>query len=514
MTTRRVLLVVAVSAVAVYALTLWNGFVGDDGLIIVNNPLVRHWSGWLPSSYGDPYWPKSFGGALYRPFPIQTYMWDWELSGGSPVWFHAVNVLWNAGVAVLVAVLAGAWGGGGDPTKGARAALAAGLVFAVHPVHVEAVANVVGRAELMATFFTLVAVYAAVERGSWWWSALAWFLGLLCKENAAVAPALIGGAWVLGIGKPRPTGARLAGFAGSFLFAGVAYSGLRYVVLGAYAPLWSPAPVFVGQSWLTVRLTAVSAFADVARLLVFPLHLRADYSPAERVAVTSATSPAFVLGFLVFVVWGFLMWGAWRRGRKVEALGLAWIAIAFLPVANLFFPIGVLLAERTLYLPSVGLALVIGALMARMPARLEYGLAFGVVVAAAATRSVLRIPAWHDNVTFAQSIRRDSPDSYQGHMAAAGILLERGRPDLALTAARRASEVFPLDPRPYLIGAHAAFKERLWSTGDSLLAAADRHCLPCGGIYDSEMEVARSMGDSVVADSIAAHVQRTAPRSQ
>ena len=361
----------------------------------------------------------------------------------------------------------------------------------------------------MAACFTLVAVYLAVERGSWLLAAPAWFAALLCKENAAVAPALIALAWLAGVGSWRPTRGRLAGFAASFLLVGLAYAGLRYSVLGSYAALWSPAPVFVGQSWLTVRLTAVSALTDFARLLVFPLHLRVDYSPTERSAATSVASPAVLLGFLALLAWGALLWRAWRRDRKVEAMGLAWIAIAFLPVANLLFPIGVFMAERTLYLPSVGLALVAGALMARAPARLPYGLAFAVVVAAGATRSVWRIPVWHDNVAFAQSIRRDSPASYQGHMAAAGILLERRRPDLALTAARLAIATFPLDPRPYLIGAHAAFQQRRWRSGDSLLFAADRHCLPCGGVYGAEVAVARSMGDSAVADPMAAHYQRT-----
>ena len=53
----------------------------------------------------------------------------------------------------------------------------------------------------------------------------------------------------------------------------------------------------------------------------------------------------------------------------MEAFGLGWIAIAFSPVANLLFPTGILVAERTLYLPSVGLALAVGAWLEQMPGR-------------------------------------------------------------------------------------------------------------------------------------------------
>src|SRR5207248_313900 len=87
---------------------------------------------------------------------------------------------------------------------GARAGLIAGLLFAVHPVHVEAVANVVGRGELMAALWTLLAVYAAVVRESPAWSGVALACGLLSKENAAVAPALVASAWLLGVGVTRP----------------------------------------------------------------------------------------------------------------------------------------------------------------------------------------------------------------------------------------------------------------------------------------------------------------------
>ena len=509
MTVRRALVAVAIAAVAVHLLSLGGGFVGDDGQIIAVNPLVHGWSGAGLQAFKNSYWPPAFGGALYRPLAVVTYTLDWHLSGGTAPWFHAVNLLWNAGASVMVGLLAASWVAGDVAIK-ARAALAAGLVFAVHPVHVEAVANIVGRAELMATFFTLLAVYVAVEHGNWWLSALAWLLGLFSKENAVVAPALIGAAWLAGVGAGRPSRARLTRFAASWLAAGAGYAVLRDLALGSYAPLWTPAPVFVGLSALDVRLTAVAALTDVARLLLFPVVLRVDYSPAERSAVRSVTDPNFLLGCLLLAAGAALLAWAWRRNRKVEALGLAWVGIAFLPVANLVFPIGVLVAERTLYLPSAGLALVVGALMARAPARPGYGLAFAVVVAGLATRAVLRIPVWRDNLTMAQSIRRDSPNSYQGHMDAAGILLERGRPDLSLTAAGRAIEIYPLDPRPYLIAAHAAMRLGRWPSADSLLAAADRHCRPCGGVYSAEMAVAMSLGDSTIADSLAAHTRRLA----
>ena len=180
MTPRRVYLAVALCAVVVYLGALWNKFALDDVPIIALNPLVVQPSG-IWRAFIAPYWSADFGGHMYRPLVIASFALDALVDGTA--WFHAVNLVWHAGAAVAVAALARRW----LDTAGA---LVAGLLFAVHPVHVEAVANVVGRAELMATLFTVLAVYAALAGRHPAWSAAALGFGLLSKENAAVAPAL------------------------------------------------------------------------------------------------------------------------------------------------------------------------------------------------------------------------------------------------------------------------------------------------------------------------------------
>jgi hypothetical protein len=165
------------------------------------------------------------------------------------------------------------------------------------------------------------------------------------------------------------------------------------------------------------------------------------------------------------------------------------------------------MAERTLYLPSAGLALALGAASRGLPARpLAVGAA--LVILAGAVRTAERVPVWRDNLHVALSLLEDSPRSYQGPMASAGIYLEAGQPAKALDAARGAASIFPLDPRPYLIGAHAALKIGRVTTADSLLALADRRCAPCAGVYEAEIAVARSQRDSAIADTLQSHLRR------
>jgi len=490
MTPKRMFLAVALCAVVVYLGALWNQFALDDVPIIALNPLVVHPSG-LWRAFAAPYWTPDLGGHMYRPLVIAGFALDALVDGTA--WFHAVNLLWHAGAAVAVAALARRW----MDTAGG---LVAGLLFAVHPVHVEAVANVVGRAELMATVFTVLAVYAGVARRHAGWSAAALAFGLLSKENAAVAPALVVWAWMLGL--DRPDRRRMVALLVGWVVVGAVYAAVRTLVRQPFGGYASIAPMFIGQSPLAVRLTAVAALVDVVRLLLFPLTLRVDYSPNERTAVTTPFDLRFAMGLFCALTWAALLVLAWRRGRKLEAFGLGWIGVAFLPVANLLYPAGFYVAERTLYLPSAGLPL----------QRLR--LVVATLCLLGGVRTALRVPKWRDDNAVTQSILEDSPDSYGGPVRMAGVYLDRREPAKALAAVRIAAGIMPRDPWVYSIGSVAAFAMGDSRAADSLLAGLERFCSgPCAaGYYRYEATMARAHGYPGPADSLLARAARLGAR--
>lgn len=480
----------------VYLGALWNRFAMDDLYIIADNPLVRSPAG-IWRAFAAPYWPPAFGGEMYRPVVTASFAID-RLLGG-PAWFHFVNLCWHAGVSVAVAALVRHW-------AGMTAALVAGLLFAVHPVHVEAVANVVGRAELMAAGFSLLAVYAAVERHSVTWSAAALLLALLSKENAAVTPALIAWAWLLGVGRP-PRAIQLA-FAASWVVLAAGYTFVRWLVLHPYASWQAIAPVFQGASPSAVVLTAVAALTDTARLLLFPETLRADYSPQERTLVASLGDTRFLLGLAVFLAWAGLLAGAWRRGRRVETLGLGWIAIAYLPVANLLFPTGVLVAERTLYLPSVGVVVAFAAWTQSWSSTTRV-LRFVVpaLVLLGAIRTAARVPVWRDDIALTESILEDSPNSYRGPARTGGLLLSAGQTEKALAAFRTAAAIFDRDPTVFVGAADAAYTLDRAAAADTMLRRADTLCRGCTGYLRTQARAARSRGDQRTADWLESRAQ-------
>ncbi|MCC7291218.1 MAG: tetratricopeptide repeat protein [Phycisphaerales bacterium] len=152
---------IALAACAVYANSLSNGFTYDDVPMVVRNEhlaeSVPWWQPWV-----EPYWPGSNEGdvidLLYRPLTVQTYGWQRRLLGLDPLSFHAVNVLLHAVVSLML------WRVSLRLGLGDGAALAAAMLFAVHPVHVEAVANIVGRAEILSALGVLGAVLAEDAR--------------------------------------------------------------------------------------------------------------------------------------------------------------------------------------------------------------------------------------------------------------------------------------------------------------------------------------------------------------
>ena len=495
---RRLYLAVVLCALVPHLPALWNRFAMDDLYIIVWNPVV-HSIGGVFGAFAGPYWPPDLGGQMYRPLPLASFALTWSIAGDHPLLFHAANLLWHAGVSIAVTALSLR-----TTHHAPRTALAAGLIFAVHPVHVEAIANVIGLGELMAAAGVCLAVYAAVVRQNVVLSSLGLLLGLLSKENAVVAPGLIVWAWIVGVS--RPSQRRMVEFAASWVVIAGAYLAVRGVVLAPYARLHVTAPVFVGETALAGRLTAVAALADVVRLLLLPLTLRVDYSPAERTIVRSLLDGRFALGLLCLALWAVLLALAWRRGRKVEAFGLGWIAIAFLPISNLLFSTGVLLAERTLYLPSAGLALVAGATLARLP-NSQLRLIILLVVLAGAIRSATRVPVWRDDFAVTKSILEDSPESYRGPARMAMIYQSHRQPLQALGALGEAARIYGRDPSLFIAAADAAITLGRPRLADTLLAQADRLCVNCPGYLRTQALAARSRGDSAVADSLLVRIR-------
>lgn len=445
------LLVIGLAAV-VAAAGLGNGFAYDDVHLVLRNDRV-HDLARLPALFTESYWPPvplGPDGRLYRPLTAAAFVVQWALGGGSPLAFHLVS----AGLYGLVSLLVLALARRILPLGPATAAAA---LFAIHPVHTEVVGNVVGQGELLAAGWGLLALILALdgERSGWSARRTSGMLGaltaaLLSKEHAVVVPLLFPVLLLAGGGR-RALLRESAGKA-AVLMAGVLilYLSLRHAVLGGISgDLMHPA--WRGESAATRWLTMLAAVPALVRLLLWPAHLQADYSPRELQVVQALSGPA--LAGLGLVLGLCAVAFAARRHPAIPA-GFAWVALAFLPAANLLLPTGVLLAERTLFLPSVGACLVVGGVAAgigrRFPAggavRLGWGALVVGLMVLGASRSISRLPAWRDNRTLFSQTVRDAPESYWAWRNYGGDLVLRDQPDSARIAYERSLALFDRDP--------------------------------------------------------------------
>lgn len=448
-------LIAALALAAAYS-SLANGFAYDDVYIL--EKAGRHtMDGWW-RDFASTYWPRPMGGDGYRPLTVIAFRAQWVLGNGSPPLFHAMNVGLHVVTAVAVFALASSL------LPFAAAVLAAAL-YAVHPVHVEAIANVVGQSELVVALLVTLAVMLYVRwrnqatlRWPGWLALGALYLtACFVKEHAIVLPALLLVAELTVIVDRTPPRQRFSRLRVPYLaLAAVALAYLfvrSRVVLGGGAGFVPFLPFQVVKFEPVDRvLTAIGVVPDWFRLLVWPARLSAQYSP-QYVEIAQGPSVAQLPGLLLLLGLLGLTIACWRRS-PVTSFGIAWAVLTLLPSSNFIIPAGFIIAERTLLLPSVGAMLAIASAIPWLYERVEHSgaaqlagaVALAAIVALGLVHSTNRNRVWRDNETlFTQSVE-DAPTSYRAHHMLGQLYFERGDRARGERHLRRALELFPHDP--------------------------------------------------------------------
>jgi hypothetical protein len=443
---------VAAAAVLLFVPASRFGFVQDDRAIIAANPAAHSVAAAL-RAFDQPYWPRPAAGGLYRPLTILSYAVDWSLSGGSAGWLHLMNAVWHGLATFLVMLALARW----LPEPGV---LAAGLVFAVHPVHVEAVAGLVGRADLLVAVALLGAVLAARSH-SWVAACSLAAAAMLSKEHGVIAGVVILLDDWLYSGSGRLTYPR--GFYAALGALTLVFLAVWWHVGGAGAH--DAAPPFVGASAGGRLAIALPAVWCAARLLLWPIDLSADYNP-QVIPTYSGLSLAAVAGIVVVVGVPWLAWWCRRRSPATAFAGVV-TALAIAPTSNLFHASGVVLAERTLYLPVLLVATGVGVGVVRLAAsgRRRAMVAAAVVACALGVRTLDRLPAWRDNRTFLLTLLEEHPESYRAHESAAAVNAGLGDARASRREYATAESLFAGDPH-----LDAAYALMLFAQGDTTVA--------------------------------------------
>lgn len=486
---RAVVLLLLLAVACAYANALSNDFTYDDIPVVRDNRNLRGVDR-IPALWTGSWWDPDSPYRHYRPVTLTSFALDHACWGRAPFGYHLTNVLLHALACVLLYRLLLAL------FRRPDLAFVAALLFAIHPLHTDAVSSIVGRAEVLAGVGVLLALLAhrqaltATGGRRWVWcaaAAVATLLGSLAKESALVAPGLLLAA-DLCAPVPGTRGRTLAGVtAGAGAIA--VFFALRFAVLGTlgagYA-IYTEMGVDAG-----VRIPrALAALGHGLRLHVAPWPLSADTAVNQRADLLPIpwSDPAVwgsVLALLALV--GLAV--RCRRNAGPLPFGAAWFLLAVVPGCNLFVQIGIVFAERLFYIASIGPLLLLAEGLLRLRGdsddgrhaaarRLAFVVLLTIVGAGGALLTVSRNEVWRNNLSLFEDMTAQDEGNPTGWIGLADEWRERGQLAEALAAADRAVGLAPGNANAWTCLATAAFAAgdgaRAVAAWDQAIALLDR----------------------------------------
>jgi hypothetical protein len=409
LTIRQAVALAGLAAALICLPALRGDFVIDDRYLIVENPSLRS-LGNIPGHFTHV-WGEGAGPAghtavnvgYFRPLTSTLHTIEYAVWGANPWGWHATSIVMHALSSMLVAWLAAHLFGGG------LAALGAGLIFALHPVHTEAIAAICYQTTLLSAFLALAAMAAltlATRGRTWPWLLAAGLLSMLAglaKEEALVL-LLIAAAWLL-LASPRTPKRTIVS-----ALASIGVGSAIVAVLRASIVTGSQITYFGAAGADVIVPTMLGVITLYARLLLLPLQLCPFYDwfiipPSSRITLD------VVLGVVLI---GGITGGAWFLRRRLPgiALGLAWLGLGLVPVLHLL-PMLNVAAERFLYLPSVGCAFALtGVLLwARPKAPRSIGALAICLLVFFSARTLWRWPDWRDDHALNQATAASFPET-------------------------------------------------------------------------------------------------------
>ena len=416
LTRTRIALLCAAAALAVSLPTLRNGFAIDDIYVFVEQPAshsLRNVPQFFAGGWGmgtTNVQQRALNTRYYRPIPTTLGALEYTLFGLRPAGYHLTSALLHAATATLVALLLWQLTGGA-----VIATLLGGVLFAIHPAQSEAFSAACYQTTLLAGFFgtlALVLFGRVLARGPGLGTLLALGASLFCalvsKEEAFAIPFFV----LVWAALLRPAGWRRALWTSAVAMA----IPLVLVLLLRHAFLASSkVTYFADEPARVVILTMVRVAGLYLELLVVPLRFCPFYD-WFIVGYETELSQRVVIGALVLCLAVGAALFCLRRSPLI-ALGIAWVLMGLGPVSQAI-PIIVVAAERFLYIPMIGWALIMGLLLERGLTRARAagwiklpGAAVVLLFLAYAVRTVTRVPDWRSDETLNLATAKSFPET-------------------------------------------------------------------------------------------------------
>lgn len=397
------LTVLVIISAGVYFNSLFNKFAFDDIHIVEKNPLIKK-TGNIFRLFKEEYGAETDhkDSKLYRPLVMATYLITYTVFGNNPFWMHLGNVLLHTlNVLVVFFLCKRLLTVFSEKTSTEFAAFVCGLFFAVHPVCVESVAGIVGRAELISGFFCLISFLFYLEKKPFF-SLLFFLCGLLSKETAiSLFPLII--LYELFFNKRLPK--ILLGYFTAILL----YIPVRFIALDG---IISSNKIFYFKEGILTRIFTMSkVMVYYIKLMFVPYPLNPDWGVSEVIMKSDSVGEPYVLVSIVIILVVLFIGYRLLKTRPIISFSLVWFFVFLSPVSNII-PIGDLMAERFLYLPVFGFCLFAGTTVYRYKSLKKI---VPVVLLMFAFITVRQNTVWKDNSSLWTYVTEKFPENWRAY---------------------------------------------------------------------------------------------------
>ncbi|MBK9255720.1 MAG: tetratricopeptide repeat protein [Saprospiraceae bacterium] len=440
--------VVFAFASLIYMNTLTHEYTQDDAIVIYDNMYTTQGIKGIPGLFSKDTFFGFFktegkanlvSGGRYRPFTPAMFAVEYEIAGNNPWLGHLINILLYGLLCFMIyKVLLLLFCHKNNTENNRYFVLAVSLIFAAHPIHTEAVANIKGRDEIMCMIGSIAALFLILkyvdlkEVKYLWFAALSFFIAILSKENTITFLAVI----PLSLYYFRDLNVKDAFLKSAILLIPVfVFLIIRGAILGndfggtpmelmnnPYLKLVNGTyvPFDLGEKVATILFT----LGKYVQLLIFPHPLTHDYYP-RHIDIMHFSDPGVIVSLVLYIYLIYLAISG-LRSKSIIGFGATYFLITLSIVSNVVFPIGTNMSERFMFMPSFGFALIIGYLFKKYifekGGQKAFYIALGILISLYSLKTISRNFVWVNDFTLFTTDVKNSGNSAKVLNAAGGAL--------------------------------------------------------------------------------------------
>ncbi|MCS6884528.1 MAG: tetratricopeptide repeat protein [Acidobacteriota bacterium] len=422
-----ILLLLTIVTAICYSNGLTGDFLSDDILLITRNYDIHNLN--LSALFTRDYFGAGGNEKVYRPMILLSFAINYYFGGLESFSYHLVNIILHLFNALLIYHLTLHY------TEHKSIAILNAMFFSVHPVRTEAVTWISGRSELLSAFFLLLSwtAFIRLNRGKYVVTAVLFLLALLSKESTATLPAIILMSQFYktyqGEGIRSWLKKNLKPYA-IFVAPIVIYVLVKIAVLGTLT-IPNSAIFFKDVGVISRLCTMTIGFLNYFRLMLWPDRLCFDYDFSVIPRQDNITAEVAIAGGLILGL--FVLGVVLFKRERIISYSILFFFISIFIVSNILVPIGILIAERVLYLPAISVGLIVARLLSLLldkPAKIwKFATAVVIcfIITAASIRCIERNKDWQNAKSYGEAYVRDAPGNVKGRFVRAAVFEGEGR---------------------------------------------------------------------------------------